>query len=64
MPRELSPSSVLHQAEAFLDFAAKLGGPWRSHWPRWSTSKDFDPTDSRAILKAVMAAVGGARRAA
>jgi hypothetical protein len=64
MPRELSPSSVLHQAEAFLDFAAKLGDPWRSHWPRWSTSKDFEPTDSRAIFRAVQAAVGASERAA
>lgn len=62
--RELSPESVLMQAASFLDHAGKLGGPWRSHWPRWAASKDFTDTDSRAIFRAVMAAVGGSRRAA
>jgi hypothetical protein len=62
--RELSPQSILYQADAFLTYTGKLGVPWREAWVRWSASKDFATTDSRAIFRVVQAAVGARRRAA
>jgi hypothetical protein len=62
--RELRPESVILQALAFLDWQRRQQTPWREAWVRWSASKDFAPTDGRAIFRVVQAAVGASRRAA
>jgi hypothetical protein len=53
VPRELSDEGARDQAEAFLDFAAKLGGPWQYHLAFWLKSKDIGREDARAILQAI-----------
>lgn len=41
------------QAEAFLDFWPRAGLPFDQAFRWWAESKDFEPTDRRAIYREV-----------
>lgn len=44
-----------HQAAAFLNWHRRRGGDFDSDFVLWSTSKDFHPSDARAIREIVHA---------
>jgi len=53
----------IHQARAFLDWYERVGGDFGSAFLMWARTKDFMPTDKRAILLLVRQWRTGAWRA-
>lgn len=52
----MSPETARDQAEAFVAWSCRMpAGGWDELFARWSRSKDFAPSDERAIRRALVA---------
>jgi hypothetical protein len=51
--RELAPSDVVLQAQAFVEWWKRAGGEFKAGWQRWATSKAFLPADAAVVQASV-----------
>ena len=50
----MSPDTIRHQAEAFINWSERAGLPRAEAWRRWSSGKAFAAADADAIYAEVL----------